>query len=239
MKIELSERDKKLLTFLAIFVIVVSVGYWGVIPQLKKASSYKEDIEAQEQLQDVYSQKIGQLVFVESNNDDLEKLISGAKENYYPMMDSDAIDKLITTTVMDKYGLIAYDLTIGSKALANLGPYIYSEKALTGKSDAEQKALEAAAPVISDDGMLLFADVAAADVSTVGIYTVPVSMRLSGATENVEKLLDDLAASKKKLRLVNYSVEASETEIPHEDGTVEIFTEDMLNLSVELYMCME
>ena len=239
MKIELTERDKKLLTFLVIFVVVVSVGYWGVIPQLKKASSYKEDIEEQERIQDIYSKKITQLVFVESNNDDLEKLIAGSKENYYPMMESDAIDHLITNKVMDEYGLLAYDLSIGSKELATLNPYQYSKKALTGASDAEQKALAAAAPVISEDGMTLFEDVVAADVSTVGIYRVVVSMRLSGPTENVERLLDDLAASDKKLRLVSYSVQPVETNIEHDDGTVEIFTSDELLLSVELYMCME
>ena len=46
------------------------------------------------------------------NNKELENLIEGAKDNYYPMMDSDEIDNLVTNIVIEKYGLKAYDLNI-------------------------------------------------------------------------------------------------------------------------------
>ncbi|MBR4341622.1 MAG: hypothetical protein IKP88_02740 [Lachnospiraceae bacterium] len=242
MKIELTQRDKKLLTFMGVFVIVVLIGYYGIIPQIKKASEYQDEIEEQEAIQSVNDTKIGQLFMVESNNNDLEKLIEGAKENYYPMMDSDEIDNLVTNTVIDKYGLMSFDLTIGERTLADLSPYVYSKKALTGESDAKERALKAAAPEISEDGMLLFADLEDAEsdidsVETVGIYMVPVTMRLSGDMNNINKLLDDLALTEKKLRLVNCSVSTEETIIPHEDGTEEVFSTDQLNIMFELYMC--
>ena len=82
-------------------------------------------------------------------------------------------------------------------------------------------------------------DVAAADMATTGIYMVQVSMRLMGDMNNIEKLLDDLAYTDKKLRLVSYDVETETVEIPHEDETVELLTSDILNLTVELYMCQE
>ncbi len=240
MKIELTARDKKLLTFLGVFVIIVCIGYWGVLPQLKAANENKDAIEEQQLVQDVYQQKINNLILVQSNNDELEKLISGAKENYYPMMNSDSIDHLITNKVIDEYNLMTYDLEIEEKQLAGLLPYIYSEKSITGKSDARDRALKAAAPIISEDGMLLFGEVAEADNSTIGIYCVRVSMRLGGDMKNITKLLDDLAYSEKKLRLVNYSIEKVETIIPHEDGTEpEVIVSDNLNLVVELYMCAE
>ena len=111
MKIELTERDKKLLTFMGVFVIVVLIGYYLIIPQLKKATEYNDEIEEQELLQDVYSQKIANLPVVEINNQELEKLIEGAKDNYYPMMENDEIDNLVTNTVIEKYGLKANMLT--------------------------------------------------------------------------------------------------------------------------------
>ena len=247
MKIELTERDKKLLTFMGVFVIVVLIGYYLVLPQIKKASEYHDDIEEQETLQNVYQQKIMQLGTVEANNADLEKLIDGARENYYPMMESDEVDKLVTNTVIEKYGLTAYDLTISDKALAVLSPYIYSDKAITGKSDARETALKSAAPVISEEGMLLFGDIAEANYSeggydtqgTTGIYMVAIQMHLSGDMKDITRLLDDLALSEKKLRLVDYSVNTEEIVIPHEDGTEEVFTTDSLNISAELYMCQE
>lgn len=239
MKIELTQRDKKLLTFLAVFVIVVLVGYYGILPQIKAAAEYKDDIEEQELIRDVNDQKIMQLVFVEDNNNELEKLITGAKENYYPMMDSDAIDHLITNKVIDEYGLMSYDLTISERELASLGPYMYSNKAITGESKARQKALSTAASTISEDGTTLFAEIAEADSQTTGIYSVTVSMKLGGKMRNIERLLDDLAYSDKKLRLVDYSVSTEETVIPHDDGKEEVLTSDILNLTVELYMCQE
>lgn len=239
MKVELTQRDKKLLTFLGVFVIVVLVGYYGILPQIKAANEYKDEIEEEELLQEVYQKKIMQLPVVEKNNSDLEGLIEGAKDNYYPMMDSDAIDNLITNKVIDEYKLMAYDLSIAEKQLAKLDPYIYSNKALTGESNAKRRALMAAAPIVGEDGIELFGEVAQADSETVGIYMVAVSMRLGGDKKNITRLLDDMAYSSKKLRLVSYSLDTEETSITHEDGTVETFSTDMLNLSVELYMCEE
>ena len=239
MKVELTQRDKKLLTFLGVFVIVVLVGYYGILPQIKAANEYKDEIEEEELLQEVYQKKIMQLPVVEKNNSDLEGLIEGAKDNYYPMMDSDTIDNLITNKVIDEYKLMAYDLSIAEKQLAKLDPYIYSNKALTGESNAKRRALMAAAPIVGEDGIELFGEVAQADSETVGIYMVAVSMRLGGDKKNITRLLDDLAYSSKKLRLVSYSLDTEEIGIPHEDGTVETFSTDMLNLSVELYMCEE
>ena len=239
MKIELTERDKKLLTFMGVFVIVVLIGYYLVIPQLKKATEYNDEIAEQELLQDVYSQKVANLPIVEMNNLELENLIEGAKDNYYPMMESEEIDKLVTNTVIEKYGLKAYDLSIGEKAPASLGAYIYSEKTLTGKSDARERALNAAAPIISDDGMMLFGEVSESDTGSTGIYMVSVQMRLAGDMDNITRLLDDLALSEKKLRLVNYSVSSENIVIPHDDGTEEIISNESLSISVELYMCQD
>ena len=35
MKTQMTERDKKLLVGMFIFVIIVAIGYWGIIPQIK------------------------------------------------------------------------------------------------------------------------------------------------------------------------------------------------------------
>ncbi len=247
MKIELTERDKKLLTFMGVFVLVALIGYYGVLPQIKKANELQDEIEEQESLQMIYESKVAQLFFVEENNKVLEGLIEGAKENYYPMMDSDEIDNLVTNTVIEKYNLISYDLIIGERSLAGLQPYIYSKKALTGESDARERAMQSAAPIIGEDGILLFADIDVSesfssegyddDILATGVYVVPIKMRLSGDMKKIYQFLDDLALSEKKIRLVNYNVDTEEIVINHDDGTEEIVMTDYLNVSFELYMC--
>ena len=50
MKVELTQRDKKLLTFLGVFVIIVCIGYWGILPQIKAANDYEDEIAEEEVL---------------------------------------------------------------------------------------------------------------------------------------------------------------------------------------------
>lgn len=226
MKVELTDRDKRTLTILGVFVIVVCIGYWGVFGQIKKANDYKDEIEEQENLQKVYETKVMQLDLVEMNNQNLEALIEGAKDNYYPMMDSEEVDKLVTNTIIEKYGLFAYDLTISECQLASLTPYQYSDKALTGYSEAKINAMQAAAPIVNEDGMVLFGDefsedeetsydssdysydeFSDIDVPTTGIYVTTVQLRIGGDKEVFQTFLDDMATTSKKLRLVDYSLE--------------------------------
>ena len=48
MKTNMTERDKKLLVFMFMIVIIVGIGYWGVIPQIKAANSYSSKAEDEE-----------------------------------------------------------------------------------------------------------------------------------------------------------------------------------------------
>ena len=44
MKFEITERDKKLLVMLSIFVIVVCIGYWGIYPVMKEKKKLGKEI---------------------------------------------------------------------------------------------------------------------------------------------------------------------------------------------------
>lgn len=237
MKLELNEREKKMLTILGIFVLVVCIGYWGVLPNIKSASEYSDKWDEAKQLQDVNQTKISQLMTVESANEDLEKLIADSKKDFYPIMESDEIGNYVTDMVIDKYGMSIYDLTIGSRELAEIAEYRYSEKALTGKSEAVENAINAAAPVVNDDGMVLFNDAIDTSVPVTGVYRVPVSVRIIGSDESIAGLLDDLAFLDKKLRLTDYSVVLETDEVEQPDGTVQILETRTLRVSFEIYMC--
>jgi hypothetical protein len=97
-------------------------------------------------------------------------------------------------------------------------------------------AMQAAAPIVSDDGMILFSDEFGSeegssmesesesmsedfydfDIPTTGIMVSTVTMRLGGELEQFQKFLDDLATTNKKLRLVDYSVQTVVEQIKHE-----------------------
>lgn len=236
MKIEITERDKRLLTILAIFVIVVCVGWWGIRPQINRANEIAEEIEEAEKLQSVNEAKVSQLMFVEGANQKLEQLIIDARENYYPMMTSDEIGNYITNMVIDDYGLGVYSLNIGPVELAGLAEYRYSEKHTTGKSEALNNALEAAAPKIDESGMLVFNEAVEKNHQVTGIYSVGLTMRLNGDGDKISRLLDNLALNKKKMRLVDYSVDVEITPVTYEDGTVGEISTEALMVSLEIYM---
>ena len=48
MKTNMTDKDKRLLVGMFIFVIIVAIGYWGVIPQIKAYSELGEKIEKEE-----------------------------------------------------------------------------------------------------------------------------------------------------------------------------------------------
>ena len=48
MKTNMTEKDKKLLVEMLIGVIIVAIGYWGVIPQLKAYNDLETKIEKEE-----------------------------------------------------------------------------------------------------------------------------------------------------------------------------------------------
>lgn len=226
MKLEMTEHDKKLLVFLAVVVLVVCIGYWGIRPQLIAAGNYNELLEEEQEKKKISEMKLSQSAMVQSYNEELETLLEAAKEHYYPMMSSDEADHYITELVLE-YDLFIYSLTIDMPSKpAALKPYEHSEKAITGYSKAQETARAAAAPVINDIGEVLFDDGAAetGDAETADIYAAGISLRLSGDEEDAWRLLNDLAACQDKLRLCSYFIDSSADET-------------MLELSLEIYMC--
>lgn len=225
MKLEVTERDKKLLVFLAVVVLVVCIGYWGIRPQLIAADSYSALLREEQEKQKLNEMKLSQLSMVEIYNEELEDLIADAKEHYYPMMTSDEAGRYITELVLE-YDMFIYELAIDMPSkTASLKPYAYSDKAFTGYSKAAETAQAAAAPVLNELGVTLFADGVSVDGEATGIYTAGVSLRISGEEQDARRLLDDLAASGKRLRLCSYSIDNSSAD------------ETILELSMEIYMC--
>ena len=53
MQMQMTEKDKKLIVFLAIFVILVAGGYWGIYPVVSNIFSVQEQIEDEKALQDM------------------------------------------------------------------------------------------------------------------------------------------------------------------------------------------
>lgn len=224
MQTQMTERDKKLIVFLAIFVLVVAGGYWGVYPAVSKIISINMEIQDAEAERDENEMKLAQLLLVETENQNIESEIATARADFFPVMTSDQVDKYVTELILD-YNLYAYDLNIIMPTEeAEVNPYQYSAKA------ALQETTEAQ---IADSG------IENAEEIQTGIYEVSVTVRVGGEREHIQQLIDDLSATEQKLHLNSYSWGSERSISYNEDGTYEVDTNQTMTMTIHLYMCEE
>jgi hypothetical protein len=223
MKLEITEHDKKLLVFLAVLVLVVCIGYWGIRPQLMRAADYKEQLQEEQTVEKQNAMKMAQLSTLQLYNEELEDLIAEQQEQNLLMMTSDELEATITEMVLED-GLFIYDFSIStSDQPVSLTPYMYSEKALTGQSSVLDNAQALEVLVLSDDTALL----EELEEQTPQVYAASVNLRAGGSEKNVKKFLDELAEQNTGLLLEHFNVYAGD------EG------EQRLDLSIEIYMCEE
>ena len=215
MKTEMTEKDRKLLIFLAVFVIAVVSVYWGIRPLVKSIRTLNTSIEEAEEERSINDYKISMLPALEMENEDLNKELEEARIGYFEAMSSDEVDKYLTG-VMLEHGLECYDLNfVAAKADSVLEPYQYAESVQEGYSSQEL-----------------------AGAST-GIRCIDVTMRVGGTTEQLQKLIDDLSVYDKKLRVEAYSWDWEKDVRYNSDGTYEIMSNRTLTIVIDMFMIME
>lgn len=110
MKTNMTERDKKLLVGMFIGVIIVAIGYWGILPQIKQYKALEAKIQREEAIQKLNKTKILNAGTLEIQADDYEARIAERKDEFYPIMTSSQVDKLMTELAVDN-DLNVYDLS--------------------------------------------------------------------------------------------------------------------------------
>lgn len=244
MQLQMTERDKRLIVLLAVFIILVAGGYWGIYPAVTGIIATNEKIAEARELQVQNDFKIAQLPLISIDNERKKEELKSLKEEYFPMMTSAQVDRYFTELVLS-YGLNSYDLEIQMpEGEAAVEPYQYSQKARGGgasgememqMNEVEQVMAEAEGEDPSDPSAA-FIDVS--EVST-GIHEVAVSMRVGGDEKKIQKLIDDLSVTDQKLHLRSFSwgkEDAMDFGLP---GTFEMKEEKNLTMNINLYMCEE
>lgn len=239
MQMQMTEKDKKLIVFLAIFVILVAGGYWGIYPVVSNIFSVQEQIEDEKALQDMNMVKMAQTPLLVADNEQVETEMAALKESFFPVMSSAQVDKYMTGLILD-YQLYAYDLSISmpQEEAAN-EPYQFSEKAVLEEMEEYTDSQEdSAVDTEEDDDFMSETPVFEEDVAS-GIYKVGVTVRVGGDKENIQRMIDDMSLSKQKLHLLSYNWDEESSISFAEDGTYDVNTNCTLTMSMNLYMCEE
>jgi len=220
MKTEMTARDRKLLIFLVIFVVVVASVYWGIRPIVKSIKTLNISIEEAEAEKDMNKYKISMIPALEVENEQLAQDLENAREGYFAEMSSDEIDKYLTRIMLD-HGLYCYDLNFSIATQdSTLEPYKYSAKVMEG---------------MYWDGSMEYSQDMAGSANT-GIRCVDATMRVGGTTEQLQSLIDDLSVYDKKLRVESYSWDWERDVRYNSDGTYEIINNRTLTIAIDLYM---
>ncbi len=242
MQTTLTERDKKLLIFLSLFVIIVGIGYWGLRPIYKDIKQINEDTEEAQALKEVNERKLSELPIYERDNKDLEENIVKARQSFYPVMTADEIDKMFTGMALD-YNLYSYSLRISiDKDELESKPYKFSAKA--NEEDEEEdlppEELDTYdAQAVDDYAEDQYAQPQFEEKPTTGIIEARVNMQVGGKRNDLQRLIDDLSVTEEKMLLNSYTWDRSSEIVKKEDGTFEIDNSEKLDFSISVFMYKE
>lgn len=109
MKTNMTESDKRLLTGMFLFVIIVAIGYWGILPQVKRYRALESKIEKEEDEKQLNQMKIANLGLIEMQAEEYEEKIAERKDEFYQIMKSSEVDKMMTEMATDNH-LDIYEL---------------------------------------------------------------------------------------------------------------------------------
>ena len=96
MQTNMTERDKKLLVGMLIGVIIVAIGYWGILPQIKAYVKLNEKIEKEVKEKKLNETKLMNLGAIQIQAEDYEKKVAERKGEFYQMLSSSEIDRMMT-----------------------------------------------------------------------------------------------------------------------------------------------
>lgn len=235
MKTTMTDRDKKLLLGMFIFVIVVAIGYWGIIPQIKAYNKLGTKIDKEEVTKSVNEQKVSNLIFVESMCEEFEEAMAENKAKFFDRMTEAEVDFMLTTKAVN-HNLEAYSLSIDiptkpSGRMAYIYSDLYKQQLVwererkksdldeedeeddllgTGSSDKKDKKDKSSK---EDETVDIFGDTDTVGQNT-DIYAAKVTISLGGDEADLKAYLNEIMASEKKILITSFSWGEYKTQKP-------------------------
>ncbi len=239
MQMQMTEKDKRLVVMLAIIVIVVGFGWWGIRPAIRNNSKMSKELDEQQVLQQVNETKISKLFMYEAEAETYDEQAAEEKKHFFPMMSSSEVDRLFTNMVLD-FGLASYDLNIriGAKPV-EVDPYQYSALAQVVAEEKERLKNESSAEGTYTEDPFEYESSPAYNSE---VYSVDVSMRVAGEMDDLKGLIEDISKSE-QLLLVRNCVWSEQLSMVNDydeesgDYSQMMKSTTVLSLNVTLYMC--
>ena len=216
---EITSRDKKILSVLSVVLILVVFGNFVIRPLLAQRSELAEEFKEKQQTKETMEMAIASIpqkeARLKASRADFEK----ETKDIYPMMESHKVERMITKLILN-CGLSSRDFEISARpSVSVLTPYIESSlaKSLGVKSSGDSTAEDSSKTAISQNVL----------------YSYPVSVNILDTKANAKKLIDKIYADYPYIRIVSYGM-SSETALTTSNKVIDAST---LSLVLEVYMC--
>ncbi|MBR1772950.1 MAG: hypothetical protein IJ749_03540 [Eubacterium sp.] len=226
MKSTMTECDKKLLVGMFIGVIIVAIGYWGILPQIRAYNSISDKIEKEENKKKINELKLLNVGTIQIQADDYESRIAEKKDEFFQILSSSEVDRMMTEMATDN-NLDIYELNFNmpsspSDRLAYKNSQLYNiqlQQMADYESSAESMETEADEndPSLGGEGESastktpeeinaeVFGEEEGSYRPNTDIYAVPVTMTVGGELDDLESFIDDIINSDKRILMVGYS----------------------------------
>lgn len=216
---EITNRDKKLLSVLSVILILVLFGNFVIRPLLTQRSELASELKEKQQTKETMEKAIAAIpekeARLKASRTDFEK----ETKDIYPIMESHKVERMITRLIL-KCGLSSRDFEISARpSVSVLTPYIESSLAKSlGTAGSDDSSSE---------------DNSKNAITQNVLYSYPVSVNILGTKANAKKLIDKIYAEYPSIRIVSYGL-SSETALTASNKVVDAST---LSLVLEVYMC--
>lgn len=225
----LTKRDKQLIEILSVILLAALFINFLILPQWDKYTDTGVKLLEKQQEQQAMSEAIAQEALVKKQMDDAEKEYESVIADFYPMMESHAIERMITKLALDNH-LEARDFDISSKPSPSiLEPYFASALGLEMQMEGGGNPQSGQTPDAEDSGTGLVGS-QEQDV----IYSSQVNVTVLGSRENMEQMIDTLYKQFPAVRIKGYSI-SSENVLDSVSGNKTMMSS--LSLELEVYMC--
>ncbi len=216
-----------------LFVVVVGIGYWGILPQIKQYKKLETEIEEQEALKSINEQKVANYLFVEAQCEEFEANMAEDKEKFFDRMKEADVDKLLTNKAL-KYQLESLNLNIHidsqpSSRMAYRYSDLYSQQlswqaemekkrktqqavgeddllsGATGTKDTDSKEESSESKELATEELVdIFGDTDAVGTNN-DIYAARVTMTLGGEKANLRAFLQEIMNLDKEVLITSFS----------------------------------
>lgn len=245
MKLEMkfTERDKKLIVFLSLFLLIVGIGYFVVRPLYEKVGQLQaqaDELELQVEQTQNYLVRLPQLRKV---NEELQGQKRDELQIFYPYMESQELDKMITgLTLHESLGAKNLTITIPDEPYV-ITPYFLSvpQPDEEGQPSESEQAYEAEtsgdAAGQTDEAQTPDAQ-AGTDGSEQVLYVATLAVDATGTHEQLQAYIDLLSDDGEypAIQVNSYTWNRENTVGTDELGAFMMQSGEALHIELSVYM---